>query len=58
MTVEATVDYAEPKPQRSDQALRAQATATAMRRALMAVLVAGYLALLGQRTLHELFRVP
>jgi hypothetical protein len=31
MTVEATVDYAEPKPQRSDQALRAQATATVIR---------------------------
>lgn len=28
MTVEATVDYAGPKPQRSDQTLRAQATAT------------------------------
>ena len=31
MTVEAAVDYAEPNPQRSDQALRAQATATVMR---------------------------
>jgi len=31
MTVEATVDHAEPKPQGSDQAPRAQATATVMR---------------------------
>jgi hypothetical protein len=31
VTVEAAVDYAEPNPQRSDQALRAQATATVMR---------------------------
>jgi len=31
MTVEATVDYAGPKPQRSDQALRAQAPATVIR---------------------------
>lgn len=31
MTVQATVDYAEPNPQRSDQALRAQAMATVMR---------------------------
>jgi hypothetical protein len=31
VTVEAAVDYAEPNPQRSDQALRAQAIATVMR---------------------------